>query len=155
LCLPYRSYRVCSMPPPSSGGLALLQAVTMLELLPAPDITQAEPLSPDAAHAVTEVSRLAFADRNRYLADPDFVEMPVAQLTDRSYLASRAARISADTAMAEVPHGIFPHARELDAAFLLSTEEAPSTTHISVVDMQGNAVSMTTSIEGGFGSGLS
>jgi gamma-glutamyltranspeptidase / glutathione hydrolase len=154
VCAPYREYRVCSMPPPSSGGVTILQALRILEKLQGMDIREAKPVSADAVHLFAEASKLAYADRNRYLADPDFVDVPVAELLDDDYLASRAALIAPDHALKDVKHGTFGEA-EQKAAFILTTEEHPSTTHLSVVDMQGNAVSMTTSIEQGFGSGLS
>lgn len=153
VCAPYREYQVCSMPPPSSGGIALLQALAILEKLTAVlDIRKFEPVSLDAAHVFSEVSKLAYADRNYYLADPDFTEVPVKALLAPGYIAKRAAMVQPGKAMAEAPHGVFRS--RADAIRLPAPEERPSTTHISVVDINGNAVSMTTSIEYAFGSGL-
>lgn len=153
VCAPYREYKVCSMPPPSSGGVALLQALALLEKLStAMDIRKFEPISLDAAHVFSEVSKLAYADRNYYLADPDFAEVPVNALLAPDYIARRAALVHSETVMAEATHGVFQPGES--AVRLPAPEERPSTTHISVVDMNGNAVSMTTSIEYAFGSGL-
>lgn len=153
VCAPYRSYKVCSMPPPSSGGVTILQALAILERVEGADIRDAAPISADAAHLFAEASKLAYADRNRYLADPDFADVPVDKLLAPDYLAERASLIAPDKATGNAEYGVFD-AQEQKAA-MLTTEEHPSTTHISVVDMNGNAVSMTTSIEQGFGSGLS
>ncbi|MGB1539461.1 MAG: gamma-glutamyltransferase, partial [Rickettsiales bacterium] len=150
VCAPYRQYTVCSMPPPSSGGVTILQALGILEHLPV-DIATLEPLSADAVHLFAEASKLAYADRNRYLADPAFEAVPVAQMLDNTYLASRARLVSEHYAMDKALPGVFGQ-NHAQAPF---QEEHPSTTHISVVDGEGNAVSMTTSIEYGFGSGLS
>lgn len=155
VCAPYRIYTVCSMPPPSSGGVTILQALRILEKLEGMDIRAAKPVSVEAAHMFAEASKLAYADRNRYLADPDFVDVPVQKLLDEDYLTRRAAMIEPDAALQKVKHGVFGDMDEQKAAFILTTEEHPSTTHISVIDRNGNAVSMTTSIEQGFGSGLS
>jgi len=154
VCAPYRTYRVCSMPPPSSGGVTILQALRILEMMTAIDIRQVEPLSVDAVHAFAEASKLAYADRNRYLADPDFADVPVAAMLSPEYLENRALLIQAEKAMETAEAGIFDDEAPQQGA-LLTTEEHPSTTHISVIDRNGNAVAMTTSIEQGFGSGLS
>jgi gamma-glutamyltranspeptidase/glutathione hydrolase len=122
-------------------------------MMPTIDIRNVEPVSVDAAHAFAEASKLAYADRNRYLADPDFVHVPVKKMLSPVYLEERSKRISADKTMGIAPAGAFE--KEMDVATLLTTEEHPSTTHISVIDANGNAVAMTTSIEQGFGSGLS
>lgn len=149
VCAPYRTYTVCSMPPPSSGGVTVLQALGVLEHLP---IVEAKPLSVDAVHYYSEASKLAYADRNRYLADPDFEDVPVEAMLSPYYLKERASLVSPDKSMGKAEAGVFAsHA----PANLPIVEEHPSTTHISIVDAQGNAVSMTTSIENGFGSGLS
>lgn len=153
VCAPYRQYTVCSMPPPSSGGVTILQALGILEAMSAIDIRQAEPLSADAVHAFTEASRLAYADRNRYLADPAFEDVPVAEMLDKHYLQNRAALVQPEKVMESVTHGEFGDLAKV--ASILTTEEHPSTTHISVIDGNGNAVAMTTSIEQGFGSGVS
>ncbi len=145
LCGEYRGYRICGMGLPSSGTATLLQSLTMLghyQLGP----LKSYPL--EQIHLLTQVTRLSFADRNRYLADPRFVDVPLAQMLAPAYLAQRAALIGRDD-LGKAEPGEFSLMRG-DA----QTPELPSTTHLSIVDAAGNAVSMTTSIEMGFGSGL-
>jgi gamma-glutamyltranspeptidase/glutathione hydrolase len=149
LCAAYRLWRVCSMPPPTSGGIALLQILGMLERFP---LGQYAPDSPDAWHLITEASRLAFADRNRYVADTDFVDVPVAGLLDKDYLAARSALIEPATSLGHAEPGVPPGA-DPDTAVGASPAQ-PSTTHLAVVDAAGNAVSMTASIESAYGSRL-
>ena len=152
LCTNYRIWRVCGMPPPSSGGLAVAQMLGMFEntniaaLAPGPD-----GLDADAVHLFSEAGRLAYADRNRYVADPDFVPLPgggLNALLGKSYLAQRAALIgqkSMGRATAGRPTG-------LQVAWGGDmSPELPSTSHISVVDRFGNAVAMTTTVESAFG----
>lgn len=147
VCGAYRQFRVCGMGPPSSGGVALLQILGVLERFP---VGRWAPDSVDAVHYFSEAGRLAYADRNRYLADPDFVPVP-AGLLDRGYLAARSQLIRDDASLGKAEPGTPPAQaawRFGEAAAL----ERPSTSHISVVDAAGNAVSMTTTIEDGFGS---
>lgn len=154
ICTAYRVYKVCSMPPPSSGGITILQALEILEALPV-DIAGLEPLSVDAVHYFAEASKLAYADRNHYIADPDFAAVPTEAMLDEAYLARRAKLVSG-AAMEKAPPGVPQSGKAvLESAASKAAYEGPSTTHISVVDAKGNAVSMTTSIEQGFGSGLS
>ena len=155
VCGNYRRWRVCGMPPPSSGGIAVLQILGMLE---GTDMARLVPVagepSPQAVHLFAEVGRLAFADRARYVADTDFVPLPggsVHALLDKGYLARRAALI-ADTSLGRAPAGL-PLGAPLAAGHDRSLG-ASSTSHISVVDGQGKAVAMTTSIERAFGAGL-
>ncbi len=150
LCIPYQRYRVCSMGPPSSGGLTVMQALGILRHFPLSDYA---PDSPTALHLITEALRLAFADRNAYIADPDFVDVPVAQLLHPHYLRWRAGRIRLSQAMKQVAPGL--HSSMLREPLLPKQQEPPSTTHISVIDANGNAVSLTSSIEYAYGSGLS
>lgn len=146
ICRPYRSHRVCVMPPPTSGGVAVLQ---MLALLEPSDLVRFEPGSADLAHLFLESSRLAFADRDQYLADPDFVPVPVEALLAPDYLAARAKLIDPARSMGVARPGEI--ARK-GARFAPAPDLAiPSTSHLSVVDGQGNAVSMTSSIEDAFG----
>ena len=146
VCGPYRQHRICSMGPPSSGGVTLLQMLAMLEHFEVnPDAID----DVDSWHHFTQASRLAYADRDRYLADPDFIDVPVAAMMDPDYLATRAQLIGA-TDMGEAEAGEFATG-DFVAGYNL---EQPSTTHISIVDPYGNAVSMTSTIEMGFGSGL-
>src|SRR5690625_881734 len=146
LCGSYRNHQVCGMPPPTSGGVALLQILGILENF---DLPSLEPGSAEAIHLLAEASRLAFADRGAYLADSDFVEVPLARLTDPTYLRQRAALIREDRTMTEVAPGELPQ-----RGGLAPEVDTPSTSHLVVVDAAGNAVSMTTSVESVFGSRL-
>lgn len=148
LCGAYRTYVVCGAPPPGSGGLAVLQMLALLEATP---IARAAPESLAAVHYFSEAGRLAYADRDRYVADPDFVDVPVAALLDPAYLARRAALISADRSMGRAEPGE-PVRGALARHGVDDTPALPSTTHLSIVDAQGNAVAMTSTIEQAFGS---
>ena len=150
VCLDYRRHRVCSMGPPSSGGVTMLQILGLLERF---DLASFAPNSAETVHLISEASRLAFADRNRYLADADFVTVPIDGLLDSEYLRRRALLIDPDRAMGEVVPGVPPGSEDLDRADSTSPELA-STSHLSVVDSRGNAVSFTTSVERAFGSRL-
>jgi len=151
VCGVYRVYRVCGMPPPSSGGIAVLQILGMLERF---DLRSLAPNSLFAAHFLSEAGRLAYADRNLYLADPDFVAVPRG-LTDAGYLAARASLIRHDASMGRASAGIPPGLRGEKAALAPGEAlEFPSTSHVSIVDRWGNAVAMTTTIEDGFGARL-
>ena len=151
LCTPYRRWVVCGMPPPSSGGIAVAQILGVLERLPAPRLaaTDGTPQA-DGVHVFAEAGRLAFADRNQYVADPDFVEVPPG-LTRSGYLSERARQVAARSMGRAAPG-------QPDAAARAWADEAsleqPATSHVSIVDAQGNAVSMTTTIEDAFGSRL-
>ena len=150
LCRPYRRWRVCAMPPPTSGGITVLQVLGILERF---DLGRMTPGSVQAVHLISEASRLAFADRNTYIADPDFVPVPTAGLLDPNYLSLRAEAISAARSMGRARPGLA--AGQTRARLAPGTAaELPSTSHVSVVDGAGNAVSMTTSIENIFGSRL-
>ncbi|WP_111735842.1 gamma-glutamyltransferase [Roseovarius amoyensis] len=150
VCAPYRGHEVCGMGPPSSGALAVGQ---ILGLLAPYDLAALGPDSAEAWRLIGDASRLAFADRGRYVADSDFVPVPVKGLIDPAYLAGRAELLKGDTALPEVAPGQpeFDHALNLADGGAL---EFPSTSHISIVDGFGNALSMTTTIENGFGSRL-
>ncbi|MGF1623749.1 MAG: gamma-glutamyltransferase [Alphaproteobacteria bacterium] len=150
LCIPYRVYTVCGMPPPTSGGITVLQMLAFLERF---DMSALEPQSAEAAHLLAEAGRLAYADRDLYIADADFVPVPVAGLLNRAYLTERSALIDPKAAMGTAEAG----RPEQQQGWLYGpgvSLELPSTSHISIVDAEGNAVSMTTSIESGFGSRL-
>ncbi|MEH6471813.1 MAG: gamma-glutamyltransferase [Halopseudomonas sp.] len=147
LCRPFLQYRVCSMPPPTSGGVTVLQILGMLETQ---SLQQLTPDGAEFAHLLTQASRLAYADRQRYLADSDFVEVPVQQLLEPSYLRDRAKLIDPEQDMGLASAGEFDHLAYADG----NAPELPSTSHFSVVDAAGNAVSMTSSIEMAFGSTL-
>ena len=133
LCGPYRQWRVCSMGPPSSGGVAVLQILGLLERT---TFARAPPHSAAAVHLFSEAGRLAYADRAKYLGDPDFVSVPTGRLLDSRYLDRRAKLIGERSMRMALP----------------GDTEAPGTSHISIVDAEGNVASMTTTIEATFGS---
>jgi len=148
ICAQYREkYKICSMPLPSSGGVTVLQILGILENF---DLAKLKPQSPEAVHLVMEATRLAYADRNEYLGDISGV--PLQKMLDKNYLKSRAALIDRKKALQKVEAGKFSDAKNL--TFNNAAVELPSTTHLSVVDDEGNAVSFTSSIEYFFGSAL-
>ncbi len=146
VCGGYRVYTICGMGPPSSGALAVQQILGLVERF---DLARMGP-GANAAHWISEAGRLAFADRNLYVGDPAFVDVPAAGMLDRSYLASRANLMSADRSMGMARAGEPPRRR---AQLLAPADDQIEygTSHISIIDGQGNAVSMTTTIEDGFG----
>ncbi len=147
LCSPYRTYSVCSAPPPSSGGVAIGMILGILERF---DLSQTGPDTVDGWRLFIEASRLAYADRDHYVGDPAFAEVPVEGLLDRVYLSGRAGLIDPDQAIAQATHGTPPGAPVQPED---TTEDAPGTSHFVVVDADGDVVSMTTSVESAFGSG--
>jgi gamma-glutamyltranspeptidase/glutathione hydrolase len=150
VCGTYRVWRICGMGPPSSGGVAVLQILGALERF---DMAKLAPPSVDGIHLFAEAGRLAFADRNRYLGDADFVAAPVTGLIDRDYLRTRSALIGPERSIGRATAGEPP--RKSGALFGDGAAlEFPSTTHLAVVDGRGDAVSMTTTIEDGFGARL-
>jgi gamma-glutamyltranspeptidase/glutathione hydrolase len=149
VCVSYRAYEVCGAAPPSSGAVTVGQVLALLN----PFDLGTTPLEAAPVHLIVEAERLAFADRDRYLADPDFVTAPVAGLLDRAYLDQRRALIDPARARSEVTAGTPPNTRQ-GAYGRDATRENVGTSHISIVDGAGNAVSMTTSIEQAFGSHL-
>jgi gamma-glutamyltranspeptidase/glutathione hydrolase len=152
VCGTYRVYRVCGMPLPSSGGLTVLQILGILEPY---DVKAMGPASLWSVHFISEAGRLAYADRGVYMADPDFYAPPVG-LIDRDYLARRSQLIRTDGSMGRGSPGMPPDSalRNKAAYGEDAALELPSTSHISIVDADGNAVSMTTTIENAFGSRL-
>ena len=149
VCGEYRIYRVCGMGPPSSGGVAILQILGLVEHF---DMASLGP-TVDGFQALLEGSKLAFADRNLYLADPDYVRVPTRGLLDPGYLTVRAQQIRLDTSVDKAAAGNPPWRQ----AGILAPDESPGlpgTSQIVVVDGEGNALSMTTTIESGFGSSL-
>ena len=151
VCLDYRAYEVCGMGPPSSGALTVGQILGLLEHF---DLPSMGPDSVDAWHLFAEAGKLAYADRALYMADSDFVRMPTEGLLDPAYLTSRAQSIDWNAA-AETPVAAGnPPWREASAYAPDLSLELPGTSHVSIVDAAGNAVSLTTTIESGFGSNL-
>jgi gamma-glutamyltranspeptidase/glutathione hydrolase len=146
LCGAYRRWKVCGMPPPSSGGFAVLQ---LLEILERFDLRALKPDSVEAAHLFAEAGRLAYADRNLYIADPDFVRAPLAELLESRYLDSRAKLIDTKHSMGRARAGN-PAGASVSYG-LVEPLELPATTHVSIVDTEGNAVAMTASVEAAFG----
>lgn len=145
LCQPYREYRVCGAPPPTSGGVAVLSFLGQLDQF---DMAAFGPTT-DGWHHFIEAGRRAYADRDLYVADDRFVDVPASQLLDPDYLAERAATIEPDGASATVDAGVI-EGFEIGAD---ATEEASGTSHFVVRDQAGNVVSMTTSVEFVLGSG--
>lgn len=148
VCAGYKVYDVCGMAPPSSGGVAVIQILKQLEQHKLENL----PVNgAQAIHLFSQSSRLAFADRARYIADPDFVDVPVRQLLSDQYLTERGALINATHDMGKAEAGEF---QSLVALADDNAIEMPSTSHISIVDADGNAISMTTSVEMAFGSAV-
>jgi len=163
LCTDYKQWKVCGMPPPSSGGIAVAQILGVLQALEARDprlaiapMTPVKSASPagleptsEAVHLIAEAGRLAFADRALYVADPDFTPVPVAGLVAPDYLAHRAERIG------ERSMGIAKPGQPAGVQVTYAPDRSPmriSTSHLVAVDGLGGAVSMTTTVEGAFGS---
>ena len=152
VCIAYRGYDVCGMGPPSSGALTVGQILGMLEPF---DMASRDPAKADTWRLIGDASRLAFADRGRYMADSDFVPMPTRGLLDRAYLDERARLIEPGAVLK--PDEVKPGMPAWDHAMRLGDDESielPSTSHFSIVDGEGNVVSMTSTIENGFGSRL-
>ena len=145
LCSTYRSYKICTMPP-SSSGVTVLQTLGILENF---DLGKYQPNSASAIHLIAEATKLAYADRNQYLYDSTSV--PTSQMLDKQYLKQRASLINLQKAQQKITYGIFdnfivqPTGKNIDK---------PSTTHLVVLDKYKNAVSMTSSIEYVFGAGI-
>ena len=150
VCAKYRAYRVCGMGPPSSGATTVLATLGQLERF---DLRALGSASPTAWHLIAESERLAYADRARYSADADFVTVPAIGMVDPAYLARRSALIDPAKTMASVSAGTPPGAENLSRADAPFAPEY-GTSHIAVVDRQGNAVTYTSTIESPFGSGL-
>ncbi len=150
VCVSYRAHEVCGMGPPSSGALTVGQILGMLTPF---DLKALGPDNAESWRLIGDASRLAFADRGRYMADSDYVPLPVKGLIDPAYLASRSALLQTDKSLDKVSAGT----PKWDHALLFADDDAielPSTSHFSIVDKYGNALSMTTTIENGFGSRL-
>ncbi len=150
VCAPYRRHRVCSMGPPSSGATTMLAILGILEGF---DLPALAPQSLPAVHLFAEASALAYADRDLYLADADFVAVPVRGLVDRGYLAARRRLIDPRRAMGRPRPGTPPGYDAAPPAAARSPE-GPSTSHLVIVDAAGNVVSFTTTVQIAFGSFL-
>lgn len=152
VCGAYRTWRVCGMGPPSSGATTVFAILKQIEHF---DLTALGKDSPIAWHLFAESQRLAYADRELYLADGDFVQVPVKGLIDDAYLAARGQLISADNRMAQVSAGT-PWPGDAPPIAYADGDEPPEngTSHFAAADRWGNLVSYTSTIEGSFGSGL-
>lgn len=137
----YRGYQIASMPPPSSGGVHLIQLLNILETWP---LHEWGPNSATTVHHIAEAMKLAYADRSEYLGDPDFTKVPVAGLTSKTYARELAARI--DPSRAKPASEIKPGQPQ--------RYESGQTTHYSVIDRDGNAVAVTYTLNFSFGSGI-
>ncbi len=147
VCGQYRTYKVCGMPPPSAGGIALLQILGALARF---DVKAVRPNSTQAIHLISEAERLAYADRERFAGDDRFTSVPVAGLISPAYNRKRSELIRTEKTMGRAEAG-----SPVGAQMVLADGESlefPSTSQISIVDAGGNAISMTTSIESGLGS---
>ena len=150
ICRPYRDYRVCAMPPPTSGGLTTLQILGILENF---DMGQIAPMSLVAVHFIAEAEKLAYADRAKFIGDPDFVNVPVIPMLDATYLRGRASLIDPSLSMGHAAPGTVADKRA-DGYGLNVDISRPCTSHFSIIDADGGVVSMTTSVEAPFGSHL-
>ncbi|MES2119927.1 MAG: gamma-glutamyltransferase [Pseudomonadota bacterium] len=149
-CGEYRRYRICGMGPPTSGGTTVFAILKQLERF---DLTALGKDNPVAWHLIAESMRLAYADREKYLADPDFVSVPLGGLMDPTYLASRSALIDPSRTLPHAVAGTPPNAPAIQFAPAAPQPER-GTSHFVAVDRTGNVVSYTSTIESGFGSGL-
>lgn len=148
VCGLYREKRICGMAPPSSGGVNVYQILKMLEKF---DLSEISPESVEFAHLYSQASAMSYADRDKFIADSDFTNLPFAAMINTAYLERRAENIAVDKHWQRARAGK-PYA---DANVAIgSAFELPNTSHVSIVDKEGNAVSMTTSIEFMFGSGI-
>ncbi|MBA2747695.1 MAG: gamma-glutamyltransferase [Tatlockia sp.] len=146
VCGTFQKARICSMPPPSSGGVHLLQ---ILNLIGDTDLKAKGWHNPDVLHLMVEAMRIAYADRSEYLGDPDFVKVPVQQLISPEYAAKRRQEIRVNATPST-------RVKPVDKATLerFTKAESPDTSHLTVVDEQRNAVSLTFTVNYGFGSGV-
>ncbi len=145
VCATYRGDCICSMGPPSSGGITVLQILAMLERFPSKDLA---PNTLSEVHLVSQASRLAFADRSTYISDPTFAHVPVRGLLDPRYLSHRSMSIDPARDMGQAEPGTLPGARFAPQI----PHELHGTSHLSIVDDAGQVVSMTTTVEFVFGS---
>ncbi|WP_340148992.1 gamma-glutamyltransferase [uncultured Sneathiella sp.] len=149
VCAPYRAHKVCGMGPPTSGGITLLQTLRILENW---DVPTLKPGSAKAIDLIAQASALAFADREKYLADGDFIDIPINDLLSPEYTKSRSNLITLRESQLPFKPGT-PQQKQ-GSLGLDNAIELPSTSHFSILDSAGNAVSMTASVENVFGSRL-
>jgi gamma-glutamyltranspeptidase / glutathione hydrolase len=145
LCGDFRRWKVCSMPPPSSGGVHLLQ---ILNLIGDTDLASLGWHHPDGLHLLIESMKIAYADRSEYLGDPDFVEVPVRQLVSSEYAQQRRGEITLERARSA------SEVKPMDAETWQRLRESSDTSHLTVIDENHNAVSLTFTVNGGFGAGV-
>ncbi len=146
LCGSYRNFRVCSMGPPSSGATTILQILGILENY---ELAKLEINSPELIHLISEATHFSFLDRNTYLGDPDFVNVPITQMLDKNYLRQRAYLISPLKKLEDASPGKFKNVTQKS---YFTDHSMNSTTHFVITDKWGNALSMTSSVESAFGS---
>ncbi len=149
LCKEYLNFKICGFPPPTSGGLGVLQILKILENFKGKNL---DPDSHITKHVFLEASRLAYTDRDAYIADPDFFPVPVNEMLSDSYLKSRSKTIDLKAVNLKIKQGNFKNIDYRNIRRSVNIEKS-STTHISIVDQFGNAVSLTSSVEFAFGSG--
>lgn len=154
MCNDWKSYEICGFPPPASGHLAIMQILGVMENLEEPEVSFQDSIpSPRWMHQYLEAAKLAFADRNQYVADERFVEPPGdswQSMLDSAYLAERAQLVQSNSSMEQAEPGT---PGEMQSMYgIQKTQPEYGTSHISIVDREGNVVSMTTTIESGFGS---
>ena len=150
VCGSYRKWKICGMGPPSSGGITVLQILGILNNF---DLSSENAQDPYVWHLFLEASKLAYTDRGYYIADNDFINVPIDEMLDEKYLKARSKLIKKDSIISNPKKGEF---KNINSSYLGidSTSEQPSTTHLSIIDKYGNALALTSSIEFMFGSGL-
>lgn len=146
VCRPYRQWTVCGMPPPASGGVTVNEILGLLEPY---DMAATGPETLEGWRRFIEASRLAYADRDAYIADPDFVTVPVDGLLARDYITSRSNLVAGAVA---IPHVVAGIPAGIAAPGIDATPDSPGTSHFVIVDNEGDVVSMTTTVESVFGS---
>ena len=150
VCSFYREYKVCGMGPPSSGAITINQILGIIERF---DISKLGYNNSETWRIIGDASRLAFADRGKYIADSDFVDVPINKLIDKKYLKFRSKKLDAKIKIQDVQPGLFLQKNATNFIYAKSLE-FPSTSHISIADKYGNVLSMTSTIESSFGSRL-
>ena len=150
ICGKYRKWKICGMGPPSSGGITVLQILGILNNF---ELSSNNPNDPEVWHLFLEAAKLAYTDRGYYIADDDFIDVPIEFMLDEKYLKERSELIKKTSIISYPQKGKFNNDNKKYLG-IDSTSEKPSTTHLSIVDKYGNALALTSSIEFMFGSGL-